>query len=139
METSVVAGVETAVECDSSGRARAASLHVQLLGPLTIRRNGVAVALPTSRKVRALLAYLALAPRAAGRSQLCDLLWDVPNDPRAELRWCLSKLRGVLDAPRVDQDQDADVQSAGFQRGDDRAELVVAAAIAVQRTHLRSA
>jgi TolB-like protein/DNA-binding SARP family transcriptional activator len=24
-------------------------------------------------------------------------LWDVPNDPRGELRWCLSKLRRVLD------------------------------------------
>ena len=31
------------------------------------------------------------------RSRLCELLWDVPNDPRGELRWCLSKLRGVLD------------------------------------------
>src|SRR5262249_47771853 len=26
------------------------------------------------------------------------LLWDGPEDPRAELRWCLSKLRAVLDA-----------------------------------------
>jgi TolB-like protein len=24
-------------------------------------------------------------------------LWDVPNDPRGELRWCLSKLRNLLD------------------------------------------
>ena len=49
--------------------------------------------------MRALLAYLALAPHPVGRSRLCDLLWDVPNDPRGELRWCLSKLRGVLDEP----------------------------------------
>jgi TolB-like protein/DNA-binding SARP family transcriptional activator/Flp pilus assembly protein TadD len=27
------------------------------------------------------------------------LLWDVPNDPRGELRWCLSKARGILDEP----------------------------------------
>ncbi|TIX15861.1 MAG: transcriptional regulator, partial [Mesorhizobium sp.] len=57
------------------------------------------VALPASRKLRALLAYLALAPHPVGRSRLCELLWDVPNDPRGELRWCLSKLRGALDEP----------------------------------------
>ena len=70
-----------------------------MLGPLTIVRNGAALELPASRKVRALFAYLALAPHAVGRSRLCDLLWDVPNDPRGELRWCLSKLRSVLDEP----------------------------------------
>jgi DNA-binding SARP family transcriptional activator/Tfp pilus assembly protein PilF len=68
-----------------------------MLGPLTISRDGVALALPSSRKVRALFAYLALAPRAVARSQLCELLWDVPNDPRGELRWCLSKIRGLVD------------------------------------------
>ena len=35
--------------------------------------------------MRALLAYLALAPLAVSRSQLCELLWDVPNDPSGEL------------------------------------------------------
>jgi len=74
-------------------------LSVRLLGPLAIVRNGVPVALPASRKLRALLAYLALAPHPVGRSRLCELLWDVPNDPRGELRWCLSKLRGALDEP----------------------------------------
>ena len=70
-----------------------------MLGPLTIRRHDVTLALPASRKVRALLAYLALAPHAVARSQLCELLWDVPNDPRGELRWCLSKIRGLVDEP----------------------------------------
>ncbi|MGK9169955.1 hypothetical protein KXR53_26815 [Inquilinus limosus] len=74
-------------------------LHIRLLGPLAVRRDGAAVALPASRKARALIAYLALAPRAVSRSHLCGLMWDVPNDPRAELRWCLSKLRGVVDDP----------------------------------------
>lgn len=78
---------------------QATGLSVRLLGTLTISRNGVAVALPASRKLRALFAYLALAPHAVGRSRLCELLWDVPNDPRGELRWCLSKLRGALDEP----------------------------------------
>lgn len=72
-------------------------VHVQMLGPLSVSRDGVAQTLPASRKVRALFAYLALAPRAVGRTQLCELLWDVPNDPRGELRWCLSKLRSLLD------------------------------------------
>ena len=26
------------------------------------------------------------------------MLWDVPNDPRGELRWSLSKIRGLIDA-----------------------------------------
>lgn len=72
------------------------ALEVRLLGPMTVSRGGAAVALPASRKVRALLAYLALAPHPVTRSRLCELLWDVPQDPRGELRWCLSKIRGVL-------------------------------------------
>lgn len=71
--------------------------HVRLLGRLTITRAGEELALPASRKVRALLAYLALARGPVARSPLCELLWDVPNDPRGELRWCLSKIRGVFD------------------------------------------
>jgi len=53
--------------------------------------------MPSSRKVRALLGYLALAPRPQLRSHLCELLWDVANDPQSELRWCLTKLRTVID------------------------------------------
>jgi DNA-binding SARP family transcriptional activator len=69
---------------------------VHLLGPMTISREGAVLALPASRKVRALIAYLTLADKAISRSRLCELLWDVPDDPRAELRWCLSKIRGIL-------------------------------------------
>jgi DNA-binding SARP family transcriptional activator len=75
------------------------SLQVRLLGPLTLQRNDQPLALPASRKVRALFAYLALAPQPLARSHLCELLWDSPNDPRGELRWCLSKIRGLVDAP----------------------------------------
>jgi DNA-binding SARP family transcriptional activator/Flp pilus assembly protein TadD len=85
------------------------SLRVRLLGSLTIVRDGITLALPASRKARALFAYLALAPHPVTRSQLCELLWDVPNDPRGELRWCLSKIRGVVDTPdrkRVDTQGD---------------------------------
>jgi DNA-binding SARP family transcriptional activator len=68
-----------------------------MLGSLRLTRRGRAVALPPSRKVRALLAYLALAPKPVARGPLCELLWDVPDDPRGELRWCLSKIRRLLD------------------------------------------
>ena len=54
---------------------------------------------PPSRKVRALLAYLAMAARPVSREKLCELLWDVADDPRSELRWCLSKLRPLVDRP----------------------------------------
>jgi DNA-binding SARP family transcriptional activator len=73
-------------------------LSVRMLGALTLARDGQAVPLPSSRKVRALFAYLALAPRPMSRAGLCELLWDVPNDPRGELRWCLSKIRGAIDS-----------------------------------------
>jgi DNA-binding SARP family transcriptional activator len=75
------------------------SIEVRVLGPLTISRAGRALPLPASRKVRALVAYLALSPLAVTRTHLCELLWDVPNDPRGELRWCLSKVRSVVDEP----------------------------------------
>src|SRR6186713_2000765 len=72
-------------------------LQVLLLGPARLLREGQPVALPRSRKVLALLAYLALERAPQSRSRLCDLLWDGPNDPRGELRWCLSKLRALVD------------------------------------------
>ena len=124
----MVAGVNSA----AGGRAglpegRAAALHLVMLGPMALRRvqagdlasgsvgssaqasphNGVA--LPPSRKLRALIAYLALAPHAVSRTHLCELFWDVPNDPRGELRGCLSKARALLDDParrRVLTEQD---------------------------------
>ncbi|MET0387135.1 MAG: transcriptional regulator [Polyangiales bacterium] len=74
-------------------------LQLRLLGPLGLQRAGAPVTLPRSRKMRALLAYLALSPEPVGRSRLCDLLWQVPHDPRGELRWYLSKIRGLLDTP----------------------------------------
>lgn len=94
MVTGVGIGVEMA---NPSGANEALTLH--LLGPLAVARAGAPVALPPSRKVRALLAYLAMAGRPVTRSRLCELLWDLPSDPRGELRWCLSKLRTVLDEP----------------------------------------
>ncbi|QTN23788.1 transcriptional regulator [Rhizobacter sp. AJA081-3] len=85
-------------------------VEIRLLGPLSLWRGGAAIALPPSRKLRALLAHLALAPRPLSRDALCEFLWDLPSDPRAELRGSLSKLRGLLDEPgraRVQAEGDA--------------------------------
>lgn len=82
-------------DAESSGPG----LELRLLGPLKLLRAGAAVPLPPSRKVRALLAYLALASRPIPRERLCSLLWQVPDDPRGELRWGLSKLRSLIDDP----------------------------------------
>src|SRR5258706_1927253 len=79
------------------GQSVGRTVEIRLLGPAAVARGGEPVALPRSRKVRVLLAYLSLSPHPVSRTRLCDLLWDVPNDPRGELRWCLSKLRGILD------------------------------------------
>ena len=80
--------VAVGVRVESGEPGGGPGIQVCMLGPMTIGRDGVTLALPPSRKVRALFAYLALAPLAVSRSQLCELLWDVPNDPRGELRWC---------------------------------------------------
>src|SRR5215831_12659172 len=57
------------------------------------------MALPASKKTRALLAYLVTMPGPHARSRVCELLWDGPDDPRAAVRWSLSKLRPLVDAP----------------------------------------
>lgn len=75
-------------------------VQIRMLGPLSVKRAGLQLELPSSRKVRGLLAYLAMAQHPVGRPRLCELLWDIPNDPRGELRWCLSKLRNLLDEPQ---------------------------------------
>jgi DNA-binding SARP family transcriptional activator/tetratricopeptide (TPR) repeat protein len=74
-----------------------ASLELRLLGDIEVLRDGERQALPPSRKTRALLAYLALSGRPATRDHLCELLWELPDDPRGSLRWSLSKLRRLVD------------------------------------------
>lgn len=89
---------------------------IGLLGPMAVVRDGRPVDLPPSRKARALLAYLLLTPHAVARSTLCELLWDDTDDPRAELRWCLSRIRGVLGDGRrlVTHEDTVRVDVAGF-------------------------
>lgn len=73
-------------------------LCIRLLGELEVVRDGTPVPLPQSKKTRALLAYLAATARSHRRERLCEVFWDLPHDPRGELRWSLCKLRGVLDS-----------------------------------------
>ena len=81
-------------------------LQLILLGELGLRRDGGAIPLPASRKTRALLAFLALNPKPQRRDNLCELLWQDTDDPRAALRWSLSKLRALLgDALAGDREQ----------------------------------
>ncbi len=70
-------------------------LEISVLGELKVTRRGESVPLPRSKKTRALLAYLAVVGRAQRREHLCEMLWDVPDDPRASLRWSLYKIRQV--------------------------------------------
>ena len=72
-------------------------LELKYLGDFEVLRDGQPVNLPPSRKTRALLAYLSLNRRHFRRDYLCELLWEIPDDPRGSLRWSLSKLRRVVD------------------------------------------
>ena len=74
-------------------------LEFRVLGEFEIVRDGATVTLPPSRKTRALLAYLALSRQKHRRERLCEIFWDVPDDPRGALRWSLSKIRPLVDDP----------------------------------------
>jgi DNA-binding SARP family transcriptional activator/tetratricopeptide (TPR) repeat protein len=78
-------------------RVVAAMLEVRVLGELELRRAGKPLALPASKKSRALLAFLVVTARSHRRESLCDLLWLGPDDPRAALRWSLTKIRALVD------------------------------------------
>jgi DNA-binding SARP family transcriptional activator len=83
-------------------------LEISLFGDLSVRRETAPVALPQSRKTRALLAYLILNEGWHRRERLCEIFWQIPDDPRQSLRWSLSKLRGVVndEAVRIESDRE---------------------------------
>jgi DNA-binding SARP family transcriptional activator/Tfp pilus assembly protein PilF len=82
------------------------ALRLQLLGPLSLSRDGQSLDLPPSRKLRAMLCYLVIAPRATSRHRLCELFLGSSGNPRAELRWYLSKLRTVVGAACIGHEED---------------------------------
>ena len=118
-----MAAVERAVEIGPEAQPPVA-LEVRLLGSLAVLRQASPVALPRSRKVRALLGFLCLEA-SASRTRLCGLLWDIPNDPRGELRWCLSKLRAILDTPERKRVISADAESIALDLSDCRVDALV--------------
>jgi DNA-binding SARP family transcriptional activator len=63
-------------------------LRISVLGRLAMLRDGMRLQLPPSKKMRALLAY---------RTRLCATFWSLPDDPRAALRWSLTRPRTLID------------------------------------------
>jgi DNA-binding SARP family transcriptional activator/pimeloyl-ACP methyl ester carboxylesterase len=98
-----------------NGRDTIPRLDIKLFGGLDVRRDGDPVALPQSKKTRALLAYLILKGTPQRRDALCELLWDIPDDPRAALRWSLSKLRPIVNDESAER-LTADRERTGFER-----------------------
>jgi DNA-binding SARP family transcriptional activator len=82
---------------DSMGQR---GLAIRLLGDLAVVRDGCPVELPASKKTRALLGYLATVAGPHTREKLCELFWEGPEDPRAQLRWSLTKIRPLIDDAR---------------------------------------
>jgi DNA-binding SARP family transcriptional activator len=72
------------------------ALEIRVLGELAVLHNGRSIALPRSRKTRALLAYLVIAKHPQQRDRLCRMFWNLPDDPRGALRWSVSKIRQIV-------------------------------------------
>src|SRR5512135_3808967 len=73
-------------------------LEVRLAGDLELRVDGAELALPASRRARAVLAYLALNRAPQPRGRLAARFWpDVLDESaRASLRVALTELRQAL-------------------------------------------
>ncbi len=79
------------------------TFKISTLGELAVSRDDQPLSLPASKRSRALLAFLALTARPHRRDRLCEVFWDIPDDPRGALRWALSKLRGVVNDENVER------------------------------------
>lgn len=80
-------------------------LTIKLLGRPRIERNSALIELPGHRPL-ALLAYLLLNRKPLHRQHLIDVFFDGPDDPRAALRWTLSKLRIALGSQYILADRE---------------------------------
>jgi pimeloyl-ACP methyl ester carboxylesterase/DNA-binding SARP family transcriptional activator len=72
------------------------AIEIRVVGDFAVYRGGELVTLPQSKKTRCLLAYLAVVERPQRRERLCEMFWEVPDDPRGALRWSLSKVRQIV-------------------------------------------
>ena len=98
-------------------------LRVSVLGNLAVSRHRAKMQLPPSKKTRALLAYLAVTDRPHSRDRLCAMFWPVPDDPRAALRWSLTRLRPLIDEPDCRRIV-ADRESAGLDLDRDTVDIL---------------
>lgn len=71
-------------------------ISINLLGGLSLEINSKPISLPKSRKARALLAYAAATPQPVRKQALCNFLFVNTSNPKANLRWCLSRLKQAL-------------------------------------------
>jgi len=81
---------------DQGRPAPAARLVVRLLGRPSLAGTGAEPYRMRSRKSWALLAYLLLTERPAGRGGLAELLFAEADDPLRALRWSLAEIRRAL-------------------------------------------
>lgn len=71
--------------------------QISILGDVSVKHHGTPQTLVASRKTRALLAYLVVTGRPHRRAHLCDMFFSSNSDPRAGLRWSLTKLRHLFE------------------------------------------
>jgi predicted ATPase/DNA-binding SARP family transcriptional activator len=121
------------------------TIELRVLGEFEVVRDGTPLKMPQSKKTKALLAYLAITGRPHRRDRLCEMFWDLADDPRGALRWSLSKLRPLLDdpeAPRIIADRetvaltDVALDLTGLARGPDLDPTAQAAALDACRGEL---
>ncbi|BFM13248.1 hypothetical protein R50072_34010 [Simiduia litorea] len=72
------------------------NITIKTLGEFRLFKNNEEISLPKSKRSRALLAFLAMTARPHRRDRLCEIFWEIPNDPRGALRWSLSKIRPLI-------------------------------------------
>jgi len=100
----------------TTSRRPSGGLAIRLLGEIRLQRDGAPIALPASKRTRALLGFLVATATPHSRQTLCDLLWEGPDDPRAALRWSLTKLRPLVNEGGVER-LNADRERIGFTPG----------------------
>lgn len=114
------------------------SLSLQTIQEVMLFNDDTPVPLPASRRTRALLVYLILTKRMHRRERLCELFWTEADDPRAALRWSLSKMRPLVneveherlwaDRERVhlnDPDIQVDIRNLATRAADPKASVAV--------------
>jgi DNA-binding SARP family transcriptional activator/transcriptional regulator with XRE-family HTH domain len=105
----------TARRRGKSSSTTASGIHLQILGPVAVSRDGIKIALGTSR-MRLVLALLAASPgEIVGRDQICDALWGdaPPRNAPVMIQSYVSRLRRILDTEHPAHSNDGLIVSDG--------------------------